>query len=275
MRTQQLETTLITKAIQKIPHRNAKLFSDFLPQGYRSLALAELTKDALDETHFLKLQLGILITYLDDFADNPQLIDPDLIDDFFSQGQRLENKHTFAYELKESIFSGIQTLPNHSLLHESFCFDFRQLGQAFHYALLLQKTPTANNARENRNYLSHNMGISLALTFDLMALNTFHIRELGSIRALFAEMQEISRIMNVLMSFEREERELDPTSEIMSTLHSPSELRIKLKNLQKEKEYRLLELERNLPHLQSFDSQCLFKRFLFVNRLHSTYTGVL
>ncbi len=276
--TQLKQEQLVKLAIEKIPHRNARLFQDFLPNGYRQFSIDKVEEKHKELVQLAKLQLGIFITYVDDYSDNPKLIDSDFINSIFSLANQTEmksTKHHFAFDLKQDLFHTIELLPNYNSLKSIFSFDFEQLAQAFRYSLLLQDIPQLNNSKENRTYLSHNMGIVLALMIDLMAVENIKLYEMGEIRKFFFEMQEISRIMNVLMSFEREKKEFDPTSELLFQIESANDLRINQMNLQKEKEIKLLNLKNNLPNISSFDSSKLFENFLKINELHNSFTGVL
>lgn len=208
------------------PFRNRKLFSEFLPSGYRMTTLSSV-KDRETVIH-LKVILGTLITLYDDLADRPEHLNSKLLQllyripferiDFVDLPLNAEEKRYLhlVNSLFKRLFAGMSPLANYAHLIELFYFDLKQFFLANRYSELLSKYPHLINEPENRLYLHHNMGIVMAGMIDLMSLPHFDISELSHARALFLLGQRAGRISNVLTTFGREQLENDKTNELFA-----------------------------------------------------------
>lgn len=211
-------------AVRVSPHRNRKLFSEFLPMGYRMTTLSSVSEELQESNLFVKRCLGTIITLYDDLADNPELRNPELLKDLyqipFGRKNRFKAKDTnslgqiLSY-LWELVFHEISNFPHYKLLHQAFEFDVLQFFNANRYAELITSCPYLFNLEESRCYLPHNMGIVLVGTVDLMCSNLIDIKSIGSARTLFAEAQRAARMMNMISTADRELAEGDRTNELI------------------------------------------------------------
>ena len=212
-------------SMQRIsPFRNYRLFSEFLPKGYKLTTLSSVKH--IEEVIELKVILGTLITLYDDFADRPDRLNSKLLqllyrvpfesveihNAFLSEEEKESLK--FSQVLFKKLIFGLRQLPNYHKLIQIFNFDLKQFFLANQYGELLTQYPYLSNYLENRLYLHHNMGIVMAGVIDLMSLPTIDFSELGQLRSLFLLGQRASRISNVITTYEREEREGDITNEL-------------------------------------------------------------
>ena len=128
MKSKQLEEETILRAIQLAPHRPVELFRDFLPKGYKMFQLDTVQEHYSDELHLAKVQLGILITLLDDLVDHPEYRNPQRLVRFFAElslGVNVDAvKMTEPLHLLFSEFlENISRFPHYPVLKKLFDFD--------------------------------------------------------------------------------------------------------------------------------------------------------
>ena len=222
-----LESLLDSVAEVKSP-RSTRLFSEFLPRGYRATTLSSVPQRLLDEVILTKVRIGTLITLYDDLADNPGYANPELLDELYrlpfldGELEGMGSEHPMrrvVAGLWRGVLTVLERLPYHESLFDLFRFDVEQFYQANRFSALVGRIPGLNNSLENRDYVSHNMGIVIVGTVDLMASPTFDVSELGRARAFFHRAQEAARLMNVVTTFGREERERDVTGEWVALMN--------------------------------------------------------
>lgn len=271
-------------SMQKIsPCRNSRLFSEFLPKGYKLTTLDSVTKK--DEVVHLKIILGTLITLFDDFADvpdrfNPRLLEilyqipfaPAKIHKAFLSCEEQESTN-LCEELFQKLFNGMENLPNYRALIKIFQFDLKQFFLANQYSELVTSSPDLSNPSENRLYLHHNMGIVMAGMIDLMSLDRFHFNELGMSRSLFLFGQRAGRISNVLTTFEREMKDGDFTNEILSDryLNDPQ---LAVDHLESELSQTYKAMEK-FENIQSFSTKKYREGIENLHHLHLKLKGVI
>ena len=146
------ETSLrdtLTEYRDVIPYRNDLLFTEFLPRGYRMTTLSCVPDHHLQRVLLIKWNLGAFITLLDDFADNPELRNKELLerlyrvpfDDEFIDYERcseIERKICIlALKLRANMKANIQNLPGFLPFYDVFKFDFEQVMRANQYSELI------------------------------------------------------------------------------------------------------------------------------------------
>lgn len=271
-------------SMQRItPYRNSRLFSEFLPKGYRLTTLDSVTDK--DEVVRLKILLGTLITLFDDFADVPNQFNPKLLKLLYQIPFNPVKVHSafLSYEEQESIqlcedlccelFKGMKELPNYKRLIKVFQFDLKQFFLANQYSELVTSFPDLSNRSENRLYLHHNMGIVMAGMIDLMSLEQFHTSDLGMARSLFLLGQRAGRISNVLTTFEREKKDGDLTNEILSNRYLNNQP-LAIVNLENELSQIYTAMD-NLENIQSFSIEKYREGIEKLHRLHLKLKGVI
>jgi hypothetical protein len=60
-------------------HRDRRLFTDFLVNGYRHTTLNTVSTELFEEVVYAKVCLGMIITLYDDLADHPKYYNPKLL----------------------------------------------------------------------------------------------------------------------------------------------------------------------------------------------------
>jgi hypothetical protein len=186
----------------------------------------------VDEEHlhgvlFLKCNLGMLITLMDDFADNPQLRNKKLLeklyrvpfDDEFIDYELCSAEErkicALALKLRANIKSIIQSLPGFGPYYDVFKFDFEQILRANQYSELITDLPEIINPEECSQYGPYNMGMVLAGMIDLMSCPSV-VDPLGVLRQTFIIGQRHARLSNVITTLNRERAENDQTNEIVA-----------------------------------------------------------
>ncbi len=179
-----------------------------------------------DKVLLTKLHLGMLITLYDDFADNPNLQNPALLEELYKVPYSIDSIDTFhltereqdsvelASHLGSQIIELIQDFPQYEQLAKFFQFDLWQFYQCNRYSQLVTSVPSAANCLELATYGPHNMGMVAAGMIDLMATDVVPPSELGSMRTALLLGQRIGRISNMLTTYEREVAEGDVTNEL-------------------------------------------------------------
>ncbi|WP_419419014.1 hypothetical protein ACNVED_10720 [Legionella sp. D16C41] len=177
--------------------RNKVLFTEFLPKGYTKVTLDTVLPAYWQDLINIKILLGIFITLYDDFVDNPNYVNPKLINELVKlplTSPTIDKSNLTEFELTvlafaENIFTQIiaflRSLPNFILLKPLFYFDVEQFFNGLKYAQLIRHVPLMANEVEYLCYLPHNMGIIIAGMMDLMAVAYLDMKELGLMREFF------------------------------------------------------------------------------------------
>lgn len=211
---------------QVIPYRSDLLFTEFLPRGYTMTTLSCVPDEHFYRVLFIKCNLGMFITLLDDFADNPELRNKDLLDKLYRvpfDDEFIEPEKTtemerkiceLALSLRSKMKSSIQHLPSFLTFYDVFKFDFEQVMRANQYSELMTDNPEIINPIECSQFGPYNMGMVLAGMIDLMSCPELS-DPLGIPRQAFIIGQRHARLSNVMTTMEREKAEGDATNEII------------------------------------------------------------
>ncbi len=208
-----------------VTHRNIKLFTQFLPQGYLYVTLSSVPIEHLANAMFAKLHLGMLITLLDDLADNPTYYNPDLLKEIHSIPIQLSNNpivvsdtYTLAHHLINQIMHHLHQLPGFYTLKNIFEFDLNQFYNANYYCSLLTAQPNLLNMTELRQLRPYNMGMVIAGMIDIMASPHFAPDDIGRARELLLLGQRFGSICNNIVTLQRELVENDITNEMIAVI---------------------------------------------------------
>lgn len=104
-------------------------------------------------------------------------------------------------------------LPRGLELRSALAFDIHQFYQSNRYAALISSEPRLASLNEFRILGPHNMGLVAAWTIDLMASGRVDRLQYGRCREVFLLGQRAGRILNVLVTYERELAEGDQTND--------------------------------------------------------------
>lgn len=217
---------IIDHYISIINIRPRVLFSHFLVEGYKITALSNIDPQCAGPCLDAKIMLGMLITLLDDLADNPRYFNPELLRILYQIGGQSPSFKSSVFseheleiiELTEFLIMNIKkilsSLPNYQSLYKIFLFDIWQIYLSNRYSELMTAIPAVRNLTEAKFYGPYNMGMVAAGMIDLMATSSLELNELGKCREIFLLGQRLGRIGNLIATYEREQNEDDLTSEI-------------------------------------------------------------
>ena len=186
--------------------------------------LSTVPDEAGDTLRAQKTLLTMYITLLDDLADR--------LDDrtTFESGARLpfddrsgsragSDVRTDYLRFTTDVWSAFEALlrenPQHDAYRRLFYFDLRDAIQAMRYSFVLDQTPTIANRREAFAIGSYNMVLFPYAGLDLMHSPGFERSELGALRELVYECQQLARIGNWVSTWRRELAEGDISSGIV------------------------------------------------------------
>lgn len=203
------------------------LFTDFLPAGYQLTTLSCVAADYYHDAILAKLHLGMLITLLDDFADNPRVHNSRLLYELYkipfnincSNRHALNEQECTVFDLTcylaDKILEHIRHLPGYKKLLPVVQFDLNDIYRANQYSALITQQAVMLNSYELTHIRPFNMGMVMAGVIDLMASPGFDYQELGSMRYVLHRGQRYGSISNNITTFQRELAEGDVTNEII------------------------------------------------------------
>jgi len=104
----------------------------------------------------------------------------------------------------EALAPRLQAAPRYDEVKALFRYDMRQVIQAIRYSALLNENPEIANMSEVRALGAHNMMMLAYADIDIAFSPTFDCAELGRVRSLLLELQQMARIGNWVTTWERE-----------------------------------------------------------------------
>lgn len=262
------------------PLRDKRLFSHFLIPGYQMTTISSVRSDIEEHVQLAKLNLGMLITLIDDLADHPEHFNPKLLEHLYkllpgqipSTTPHLSKEDRKTYQLAEKLVTNLdqhlRELPHYQGLIELLIFDLEEIYRANHYAEKMRQFPTLRNLKESQHYGPYNMGMLAAGLIDLMGSKTIDINELGQSRECFLLGQRMGRIGNLLSTYQRELNENDLTNEI--SLSQDETYSEKL-----ESEFLNLKLELLAKDLKSFNVYNYAQGMEKLFNLHMGLVGII
>ena len=130
----------------------------------------------------------------------------------------------------EALEPRLKAAPRYDELAALFRYDMRQVIHAIRYSALLNDHPEIANMSEVRALGAHNMMMLAYADIDIAFSPEFDRAELGSVRSLLLELQQMARIGNWVTTWERELDEGDVSAGVFVTavengILSPQELR--------------------------------------------------
>jgi hypothetical protein len=171
-----------------------------------------------------KTMLTMYVTVLDDLADRhgdsatfeqarriplaPEAVRPD------APGVDAETIE-FAVTLWSHIEERLADAPEYDDYVDIFRFDVRQVLNAMEYGWILNKNRHMSNIAESRQFGPYNMVMFPYADVDLMWSPAFDRSELGKLRSLLLDLQQMARIGNWITTWERELYEGDYTAGVV------------------------------------------------------------
>jgi hypothetical protein len=201
------------------PHRNLRLFNEFLPKGYSMISMIVGESQSAHDALQAKIMLGSLITFEDDLADHPNFFDfhalKAIYDGDNSNVASLSESVRLARKMRTALWSSLHLLPNFDHFEELMRFDLQQFTSANQYSALTRVYRGMENITESKHFSSFNMGVVLAATIDLMAMPLITGTDLAAVREAAYLAQRAGRISNIITTLDREKREGDFTNEVI------------------------------------------------------------
>lgn len=188
---------------------------------FDAFTLSSVPAATFEEVRTTKTVFTVFITVLDDLVENRGEIEtfeqarrlPDCPDavDFHADGVDTEVLE-FTASIWERINRRLVRAPRYDCFEATFAFDLRQAFNAIDYAFLTNENLSLANLEGAFHYGSHNMVLFPYTDIDLMYSPAFDRSELGALRRVVWEAQEMARIGNWLTTWERELEEGDYTA---------------------------------------------------------------
>ena len=263
--------------------RDKRLFSEFLPSGYSMTTISTVHSQNKKQAILAKMHLGMLITLMDDLADNPKYRCKNQLEAIYSIVDRkasslpiTSSNLQLAEVLTNGLYKLISELPHGNQLIDFLEFDVRQIVLANQYSELISDYPDGANLQESLQHGPYNMGIVAAGTIDLMATKNPDLKKLSTSREVFLAGQRMGRIANVLTTFKREEREGDLTNETSIYLRSPHGRQKSIREYQKalfEEFFECTLRIQSLQHRVDFCTDKYIKGFQDLLALHQSLEG--
>ncbi|MFC6720600.1 hypothetical protein [Halovenus amylolytica] len=227
---QSIKTVTLPGSVERIADEYDDVVGDrdrFLWKWIHNLfdefTLSSVATDRADLVRNQKTLLTIFITTLDDLAEldgDSETFDRARRIPFRAPGETVSGEGDnveivdFLVDLWDGIEAELETAPRYEEFARIFEYDFRQTVNAMDYSGLLNDNPVAANRAEAERYDAYNMAVFPYACVDLMYSPTFNARELGTLRSLLCELQQMARIGNWITTWERELAEGDVSSGI-------------------------------------------------------------
>ncbi|WP_147587286.1 hypothetical protein [Halorubrum lipolyticum] len=192
---------------------------------FDEFTLSSVALDAADAVREQKTLLTIFVTTMDDLAemngdsatfDRARRIpfDSDVRAADAPDGVDREAVE-FLADLWSDIEDALEEAPRYAEFADLFEYDVRQTINAMDYSRVLNDNPRGANRAEAERFDAYNMAMFPYACVDLMHSHSFERRELGALRSLLCELQQMARIGNWLTTWERELVEGDISSGIL------------------------------------------------------------
>lgn len=270
---------LVNRYFEVFSHRDPRLFTDFLVDGYTKTTFSCVDQNLREEVVYAKVCLGMIITLYDDLADNPNFYSPMLLRDLYRLGlediyypKDLNPTHDLALFLFREMRETIMRFPRYMDYKAILSFDIKHVFLANQYSELMIACPSIRNLSEGRSFGPYNMGMVAAGMIDLMASFRIEINELGKIREVLIQGQRVGRIGNVISTFNRERSEGDLTNEML--MH-PQGIEFAKDELLVELNLRIQNLKSQMFALKSINVLDYVKSLVNLFELHQKMEGII
>ena len=118
-------------------------------------------------------------------------------------------------DLWETIDAALRDAPRHGEFVDVFEYDLRQTFNAMAYSGLVNDNPAMANRAETERHDAYNMTMFPYAGVDLMYSPSFDRSELGALRSILCDLQQMARIGNWVTTWERELGEGDISSGVV------------------------------------------------------------
>ncbi len=192
---------------------------------FDEFTLSSVALDAADAVREQKTLLTIFVTTMDDLAemkgdsatfDRARRIPFDSTDPTADIPDDVDRESVeFLADLWSEIEGRLEDAPRYAEFEDLFEYDVRQTINAMDYSRVLNDNPKGANRAEAERFDAYNMAMFPYACIDLMHSPSFEGAELGALRSLLCELQQMARIGNWITTWERELVEGDVSSGIL------------------------------------------------------------
>jgi len=232
--TQQVNDVMLPPTAQEFADRYAETIGSrdrFLWKWIHNLfdkfTLTSVPSDDRPEVYERKTLLTMLVTVLDDLAESdddqetfevarwiPFGVDGESRTSSVS-GELNDTVLGFLENLWDEIEASIDDAPRYAEFVDVFEYDLRQTFNAMAYSGLLNDNPSIANRAETERHDAYNMSMFPYAAVDLMYSPSFERSELGALRSILCDLQQMARIGNWVTTWERELVEGDISSGVV------------------------------------------------------------
>lgn len=223
---QQIETVELPEVVETVVDEYDRVLGDrdrflwkWIHNLFDAFTLSSVATDRRNTVRNHKTLLTVFITTLDDLAERES--DTTTFDrarhipfrtgTAGAEGAVVE----FLADLWATVEAELRTAPRYEEFADIFEYDFRQTVNAMDYSRFLNETPAAANRAEAERYDAYNMAVFPYACVDLMYSPSFDTGELGALRSLLCDLQQMARIGNWVTTWQRELAEGDVSSGIV------------------------------------------------------------
>ncbi len=169
------------------------------------------------------------------------LLNPDKNQNLFLFNKKDRKYLALIKGLWKFIQMDIKTYPRYKEFKDIFYYDIRQFLNTALYSQLINTKQEFINLVEHEAYSHHNMQGMVCLDIDLMCSPTFDIKEAGLFREVSWITQQMGRIDNLIVTWQKEIYENDFTSGVFA--YSIKNNIIKVDDLKKSKEMVIKQIQ--------------------------------
>lgn len=194
---------------------------------FDKFTLTSVPAGECDAVYEQKTLLTMFVTVLDDLAESDAdrgTFDVGRWIPFGVDGSERTNPVTgevnyvtleFLADLWETIDASIRDAPRYAEFVDVFEYDLRQTFNAMAYSGLVNDNPEIANRAETERHDAYNMTMFPYAGVDLMHSPSFDQSELGALRSILCDLQQMARIGNWVTTWERELAEEDISSGVV------------------------------------------------------------
>lgn len=230
----EVDVVVLPPAVREFSQRYDRLIGDRDPFLWKwiynlfdKFTLTSVPNETRSDVYEQKTLLTVFVTVLDDLAETNADWDT------FEAGRRIpfsddtadrEIPETAAVDrdileylddLWDAIDAEIRDAPRYAEFIDVFEYDLRQTFNSMEYSGLVNDNPAMANRAETERYDAYNMTMYPYACLDLMHSPSFDRAELGVLRSILADLQQMARIGNWITTWERELDEGDISSGVV------------------------------------------------------------
>lgn len=232
--TQRVNETSLPDTVREFADRYDRLIGDrdrFLWKWIHNLfdqfTLTSVPARRLSAVYEHKTLLTMFVTVLDDLAESDAdrgtfdagrriPFGVDVADHLGSTSDGIDYAILeYLADLWDGIDAAIRDAPRHAEFLDVFEYDLRQTFNAMDYSGLVNDNPSMANRAEAERHDAYNMTMFPYACIDLMYSPSFDRSELGALRSILCDLQQMARIGNWVTTWERELGEGDISSGVV------------------------------------------------------------